>query len=145
MLRSALCSTLVAAGLAGACAHYATAREDPRPVAATHDRSVLTRDDLRASSDQYLYDLVQRLRPEWLYTHGSTSIGGGVGGNVDPDPVRVYVGMVRLGGPEVLTRLPTAQADSLKYFTPAQAQQRFGPGHLNGAIQVLSAPPPPAP
>jgi len=51
--------------------------------------------------------------------------------------------MVRVGGTEYLTRLATAQAESLKFFSPAQAQLRFGPGNTNGAIQVISTPPPP--
>jgi hypothetical protein len=87
-----------------------------------------------------LYDIVQRLRPEWLRARGASSIT-----NADGDQVQVYVGQVRLGGPGVLERLETSAATSLKYYTPAQAQQRFGPGHPNGAIQVLSVPPPPSP
>jgi len=115
------------------------------PAPDNHDRSVLTTDELRANHSQYLYDIVQLLRPEWLRTRGASSIGSGVAGNADGDQVQVYVGQVRLGGPDVLERLETSTATSLKYYTPAQAQQRFGPGHPNGAIQVLSAPPPPSP
>jgi len=114
---------------------------DPSPVPENRDRSVLTTDELRTNHDQYLYDLVQRLRPEWLRTRGATAIGA----SPDGDQVQVYVGQVRLGGPAVLERLETSAATSLKYFTPAQAQQRFGPGHPNGAIQVLSELPPPSP
>ena len=115
---------------------------DTPPVPENRDRSVLSTDELRANHDQYWYDLVQRLRPEWLRTRGASAIGAG---NPDGDQVQVYVGQVRLGGPAVLERLETSAATSLKYYTPAQAQQRFGPGHPNGAIQVLSEPPPPKP
>lgn len=147
MIGTAVRLSLVALGTASlACAHPGTVADDAGEVpVVSHDRSVLSPSDLHAASDQYLYDVIQRLRPEWLFVHGSTSIASGVGGNVEPDPIRVYVGMVRLGGPEVLTRLPTAHADSLKFFTPAQAQLRFGPGNTNGVIQILTAPPPPPP
>lgn len=127
------------------CWRSVAADPDIPPVPENRDRSVLTTDELRTNHDQYLYDLVQRLRPEWLRTRGATSIGAGIAGNPDGDQVQVYVGQVRLGGPAVLERLETSAATSLKYFTPAQAQQRFGPGHPNGAIQVLSEPPPPSP
>lgn len=117
--------------------------DDGTVAPATHDRSVLSYDELHTMGDQYLYDVVQRLRPDWLREHGATSIASGVGSA--PDPVHVYVGIVRLGGPEVLTRLETAAATSLKYYTPAEAQSRFGPGNVNGVIQVISTPPPPSP
>lgn len=142
MSRTTVRSMLAAFAVSSlACAHPPVVTDDAgNVIPASHDRSVLTHDELRATNDQYLYEVIQRLRPEWLRTHGSTSIASGLAG---PDPVRVYVGVVRMGGPEVLTRLPTSHADSLKFFSPAEAQQRFGPGHTNGAIQVLSAPPPP--
>jgi hypothetical protein len=144
MIRSGLRISLFAAGVAViACAQPSAVAGDPNAAPATHDRSVLTQAELRASTDQYLYDVIQRLRPDWLRTHGVTSIATARAGNGDPDPVRVYVGMVRVGGPEYLTRFATAQAESLKFFSPAQAQLRFGTGNTNGAIQVISTPPPP--
>ena len=147
MIRSGLRLSLFVAGVAVlACAQPSAVAGDPNAPPATHDRSVLTRAELRASTDQYLYDVIQRLRPDWLRTHGATSIGAGLSGNSDPDPIRVYVGMVRVGGPDYLTRLATAQAESLKFFSAAQAQLRFGTGNTNGAIQVITTPPaPPSP
>jgi len=123
------------------CARSIVTNTSTPPVPENRDRSVLTTDELRTNHDQYLYDIVQRLRPEWLRTRGASSISGGVMGSPDADQVQVYVGQVRLGGPGVLERLETSAATSLKYYTPAQAQQAFGPGHPNGAIQVLSVPP----
>lgn len=128
-----------------ACWRSADVDADTAPEPVNHDRSVITDEELRANHDQYLYEIVQRLRPEWLRTRGVSSIATGIAGNADPDLVLVYVGQVRVGGPDVLERLQTSAATSLKYFTAAQAQQRFGPGHPNGAIQVLSVPPAPSP
>jgi hypothetical protein len=126
-----------------ACAHPATTNDPngPAPAAASHDRALLVGDELHSSGDQYLYDVVRRLRPDWLRTHGSTSLATGMSGNTDGDPVHVYVGVIRMGGPEILTRLPTNNVDSLKFFSAAQAQARFGPGNVNGVIQVITAVP----
>jgi hypothetical protein len=144
MIRSGLRLSLFVAGVVViACAPPNAAAGDPNAAPVSHDRSVLTQAELRAATDQYLYDVIQRLRPTWLVTRGATSVGAGRSGNQDPDPVRVYVGMVRVGGPEYLTRLTTASAESLKYFSAAEAQLRFGPGNTNGAIQVVSVPPAP--
>ena len=146
MIRSALrLSLFVASVVAISCAPPGGVAGDPNAAPVARDRSVLTRAELRATTDPYLYDVIQRLRPDWLRTHGTTSIAAARAGNGDPDPVRVYVGMVRVGGTEYLARLETVQAESLKFFSPAQAQLRFGPGNTNGAIQVISTPPPPPP
>jgi len=146
MIRSGLRSTLVVAGIITiitlACAHNPPSGTTPGQ--GNHDRSLLLREDLSTLSDPFLYDVVQRLRPEWLRAHGQTSINSAVNaGAIQPDPVHVYMGMVRLGGPEVLSRMATNQADTVKYFTAAQAQARFGSGNTNGVIQVIAAPPPP--
>src|SRR5262252_2087190 len=106
MIRSALRLSLFAASVVAiSCAPPGGGAGDPNAAPAARDRSVLTREELRASNDQYLYDLIQRLRPDWLRTHGATSINAGLAGNQDSDPIRVYVGMVRVGGTEYLTRL----------------------------------------
>jgi hypothetical protein len=144
MHRAILYRTLIVLGLCSfACAQPASTGNNPGATAAPHDRSVLFGDELRNAPDQYLYDVIQRLRPEWLRTHGATSVNAAMNGNTNPDPIRVYVGTVRIGGPEVLARLPITNADSLKFFTAGQAQARFGPGNTNGVIQVISAPPRP--
>ncbi len=128
-----------------ACWRSVATDSDTPPAPANSDRSVLTTEELRANHDQFLYDIVQRMRPEWLREHGATSIAKGLAGSQNADLVQVYVGQVRLGGPGVLERLETSAATSLKYYTPAEAQARFGPGHPNGAIQVLSVPVAPSP
>jgi len=84
---------------ATACANATQAGDRSAPTAAPHDRTVLYGDELHAGSDHYLYDVIQRLRPEWLRVHGSTSIATGLSGNTDPDVIHVYVGVVRVGGP----------------------------------------------
>jgi hypothetical protein len=146
MIRTARLAILVVLGAASLeCAQPGAVAEGSGDVPVSHDRSVLSAAELHTATDQYLYDVVQRLRPDWLRVHGATAIANGMGGNPTADPVRVYIGMVRLGGPEVLTRVPTVQAESLKFFSPSEAQLRFGPGNVNGAIQVISAPPPPSP
>ena len=146
MIRTGLRLTLVVAGIITiitlACAHNPPSGNAPSQ--GNHDRSLLIREEFGTATDPFLYDVVQRLRPEWLRVHGQTSISNAVSaGAIQPDPVHVYMGMVRLGGPEVLSRMATNQADTVKYFTAAQAQARFGSGNTNGVIQVIAAPPPP--
>ena len=56
----------------------------------------------------------------------------------------VWVDNNRAGGPEILTQMQISNVRSVQYFTPSEAQSRFGNGNTGGAIQVItmSAPKP---
>jgi hypothetical protein len=126
-----------------ACAPPAPAATGATPETGNRNRSVLTTEELRSGNDQTLFDVVQRLRPDWLRLRGSTSIAAGRTGALDADVIQVYLDQIRVGGPEALKQLSVSRAMSLKFYTPGEAQQRFGNGNVNGAIQVVTAPPSP--
>jgi hypothetical protein len=134
---------VVVAGATLACSSAAPSASGTAPTPAVHDRSVLTAEELHSGNDQNLYDVVLRLRPDWLRTRGASSIATGRAGNPDADAIQVYVDQLRAGGPDALRQIATNHATLLKFYTPAEAQQRFGTGNVNGAIQVTTAPPPP--
>src|SRR5215471_19597845 len=118
MIRSGLRLTLIVASITTivtlACAHNPPSGDAPSQ--GNRDRSLLTRAELGTATDPFLFDVVQRLRPEWLHVHGQTSLNNAItAGAVEPDPVHVYMGMVRLGGPEVLSRMATNQADTVRF------------------------------
>ena len=86
--------------------------------------------------------LVERLRPGWLYVRG-----GGVSGNlrtagdspggVDAERVSVYVNGSRRGTSENLAAIARVDIETLQYYTPAQANVRFGATNGLGAISVV--------
>ena len=85
---------------------------------------------------------------------GASSGGGAVGGGMltggSPEPrvgmmgpsyteesgIAVYVGNVKYGGVEELTRLLAADITEIRYLSPSEAQFRFGPRHDAGVIIV---------
>ena len=101
------------------------------------DRSVITADDLRASRETSLYNAIQRLRPDWLRTRGATSLGGGTTSQ-GSDAINVYMDQQRLGTVEVLKSMALTAASSLRFYSAADAQMRFGTGNPNGAIQIVT-------
>jgi hypothetical protein len=128
-----------------ACSPPAAAGGGAPGASATRNRSVLTTDELRSGTDQTLYDVILRLRPDWLRTRGSTSIASGLAGNTDADQIQVYQDRIHVGGPDALRQISISRATMLKFYTPGEAQQRFGNGNVNGAIEISTAPslPPP--
>jgi outer membrane cobalamin receptor len=75
---------------------------------------------------------VQRLRPNFLQTHGGMSSSMTLG----PQDVVVYVDNTRMGGPSALSQIPITEVKEIQYLNGPDATQRFGTGHGSGAIIV---------
>jgi hypothetical protein len=50
----------------------------------------------------------------------------------------VWVDNNRAGGAEILAQMQVSSVRSVRYFTPSEAQSRFGNGNTGGAIQVVT-------
>jgi hypothetical protein len=95
--------------------------------------NVITADELSRIAATSLDDAVRALRPNWLRNAPST---------IRPDAegtVVIYLDRVRLGGPESLRQINPMQVSEVRYYSPSEAELRFGPGHLHGAIEVTTA------
>jgi hypothetical protein len=116
--------------LLGACAHRTRERSD----APAHDPELLTADEIATVNVSTVYDAVQRLRPAWmLRTRPNPALPNQI--------VIIYVDGHRYGaGIDGLRTLPVRSAFSVEFLSPTAAQARFGPGHLLGAIEVLTNP-----
>ena len=101
------------------------------------NRDLITTDEIQRSSAGNAFDLVQTLRPNWLYTRGEHSISDGSQGI---DVVIVYLDNARLGGAQTLRQVPVQTVTSLQYFDAKAATYRWGNGHTHGAILVSTAP-----
>ncbi len=116
-----------------ACAGSNAARErDPSPG---HDSDIILAEELAGTNGSTAYDAVRQLRPVWILRSRPTAV---VQGN--QSQLIVYVDGIRYAaGIESLRLLPIRSVSSLRYFSPGNAEARFGPGHLLGAIEVLTA------
>ena len=52
--------------------------------------------------------------------------------------VVVYLDQSRLGGPESLRTIQVTGVTVVRHYSASEAEARFGPGHLHGAIQVIT-------
>lgn len=97
----------------------------------TRDRSVLTREEIVDANELNALDLIRVHRPHWLRIRGSTSF------NSEPVIV-VYIDGVRAGEPDLLADVATINIEEVRHYDARQAQFKFGVGHVQGAIEVIT-------
>lgn len=98
-----------------------------------HSETVITAEELRDATAGNLFDYIRAQRPRWLERNYSAVLRAD-----RVSMVAVFLDNQEFGGPEALRQLPLTSAAEVRYFSPSEAQARFGPGYLNGVIQVLS-------
>jgi len=99
---------------------------------------ILIADDLRKTDAQNLGDAIQRLRPEWL-RRGSARAANSAGTmHSAAEPLVVWIDNNRAGGIEILAQMQISNVSSVRYFSPSEAESRFGTGNSSGAIQIIT-------
>lgn len=81
------------------------------------------------------YDLVNRLRPSMMRMRNQT--GGSASSSDVMGPV-AYIDDIRLGDPDLLRTVMRATVREIRYLSATDATTRWGTGHSNGVIQVLT-------
>jgi hypothetical protein len=89
--------------------------------------------DERGSSLDTAYDVVRRLRPNWVFRSSPSSVQGAQG-------VLVYVDNLRRGDLDVLSQIFASSIAEIWLIDAVRATQRWGTGHTAGVIHVLQRP-----
>lgn len=123
---------LVAGALLGACASGQSG--GPAGGTGRASRDVLAGEEIRAHPDiSTALDAIRRLRPEFLRNRGMTSIRASV-----PEPIVVYVNGVNTGSIDILQQILATDVKEIRYINSRDATTRYGTGHVNGAIVVVT-------
>jgi hypothetical protein len=128
MIRTATLSLLVALAACGASRAGDRGR-------ATVDQNIVLGDELRRFGAANLLDALRSMRPRWFRP---TSPAFGQSGS---GPV-VYLDGRRFGATNSLGLINIPIVVSARYYSASEAQGRFGPGHLQGVIEVTTGPVP---
>jgi hypothetical protein len=96
----------------------------PRP-----NQNLITRAEIDEAGPSSAYDLIQKLRPMWLRERGATSF-------TDETDLAVYVDGSRVGGRSELRNFYTYNIETVEFLDARRATNRFGPGHVNGAVLI---------
>jgi hypothetical protein len=90
---------------------------------------IITEAEIRAGNFQSVYEAIEQLRPQFFRGRSARSMGG-------TSIPTIYVGSNRTPDAQTLHSLSPNGVREIRYLTDLQANQRFGPGHDNGAIVV---------
>jgi hypothetical protein len=100
------------------------------------DPDYILREEIDRSTARSAYELVRNHRPQWLQTRGLTTLRQAAG----QDGIEVYMDNARLGDVQAMRQVTLAAIQYLRFFTASEATQRWGGGHLNGAILISTRP-----
>ena len=94
--------------------------------------NVMTTEELRQTDAEGLsaFQVIQRMRPQWLRSRGVGSFGGG------SSLPKVLVEEAPFGEVDDLRRMDASEIDELRFLSAADATTRFGTGYPAGAILV---------
>ncbi len=103
-------------------------------------------DDVRSDVTD-AYELVQRLRPQWLRTHGSTGlrpVGAGTGIRTNggsaapPNTPRVLRDDVPVGDINALRGINPAVIKEMRFLDARKSTTLYGTGYDSGAILIIT-------
>ena len=119
---------LVVAG--SACA---SAPQGPEVGAMPQSRNPnrLTREEVVATHTTSTFEAIRMLRPNWLRKRGAMSV-------TQSSDIMVYVDNVQIGGVQSLHSIPVTSITSVQFLDAATATQRWGTGHVHGAILIIT-------
>jgi hypothetical protein len=123
-------SAVLAAAIVMACASASTGAKSGTTAHATN---VISRDEIMAAQVYSAYDAIQRLRPSFFRSHGSTTMAAN-----DAGLPSVYLNRQLYGDIGSLKQIEVAAIREIHYYTPAEASTRFGKGNPSGAIEVVT-------
>jgi hypothetical protein len=120
--------------LLAACASGSGGAARTSASVARRDPNLITAEEIAAKPGPTLYDVVRALRPAWMMRNRPTALMPQNEGELI-----VYVDGTRYGNIESLRQFVPNAVQTVRYYSPSDAEARFGPGHLHGAIEVITA------
>jgi hypothetical protein len=134
-LRPSLASlVLIMLGVAG-CTHV------PVPGGPTGlDRSLIAESDIDSTRTESVYEMIERVRPEFLRVRQVKRLDGAEG---RVPPLAVLVDGAKFGELADLRMMQSTAVRSVRFYNVEQAQLRFGMQYAGGVLElVLRAPSP---
>ena len=96
------------------------------------DPNVITEAELSSRSTLTARQAIEQLRPQFLRTRGTTTLGNAQ----TSDVIWVYFDGTRMGTVDVLNNIGVHEVREIRYLSPSEATNRYGTGHVQGAILV---------
>jgi hypothetical protein len=95
---------------------------------------VITEDEIMASRATTAYEVIHRLRANFLTNRGETSFNRQ---QSNPYPT-VYVDDQEFGPISTLTSIPAAEISMIRLYRVSEANAKYGTNHLSGVIAITT-------
>ncbi|MGH7667965.1 MAG: hypothetical protein ACRENQ_00600 [Gemmatimonadaceae bacterium] len=112
--------------LAVACFHRAPVGPVPNP-------NVITEDEIRSAEEGTIYDVIAKLRPQYLRDRGPIALEGGV-----HDVATVFLNSQEYGPINIMRNVPAGNISEVRYYSGIDAVTKFGRYYGTGVIQLIS-------
>lgn len=126
MVRARTMAVLACVGLAGCGFHHV----DTRP---SYNRNVITEDEVVASHGSSAFEVIQKLRANFLSNRGATSLY-----NTSSSYPTVYVDGMRYGDISLLRSIPAEVVATITLYRAWEATTRYGVGNMGGVIAITT-------
>lgn len=109
-----------------ACFHHA-------PVGSVPDPNVITEDEIRSAEEGTIYDVIAKLRPQYLRDRGPIALVGGA-----RDVATVFLNSQEYGPIAIMQNVPADDISEVRYYSGIDAVTKFGRYYGTGVIQLIS-------
>ena len=105
----------------------------PAEAHGSASRNVITQEEIDATEANNVYDVIARLRGNFLNDRGRTSIKT----NTHSRAI-VFLNDQEYGIPETMRNIPIGRVAEIRFFAGTDAVARFGAQYGGGVIQLIS-------
>lgn len=106
----------------------------PRSAVEVSDANIITEAEVDSSHLSTAYDVIHKLRPQFLISRGKVSLDP----QVPPALPRVYVDDQFYGDASTLRGILTGSIESIRYYSAGQAQYKYGHDNPAGVIAIAT-------
>jgi hypothetical protein len=106
----------------------------PRPGPAISDTQLITEDEIEASRAPTAFEVIQKLRANFLSYRGETSFDRS---KSQPYPT-VYLDGQAYGPIGTLRNIPASQISTIRLYRSWEATTKFGTGNMGGVIAITT-------
>lgn len=102
-----------------------------------YNASLITEPEIVRSGAQTAYDVIKKLRANFLAVRGRTSLNASDPQEQIPQP-NVWLDGQYFGPVNALKSIPANQVGSIRMYRSWEVAARFGPNNLGGVIEVFT-------
>ena len=125
---------VLALAAAVGCASQSGPNAPAGTVVARTDRNIISDAEIQSVPAANLYDLIAKLRPNFLRSRGAVSLSSG---STASEFATVYMDGRPYGDIASLRSIVSTQVSEVRYYDSSAASSRFGIINGNGVIEVI--------